>query len=359
LDDPVISYEQCAHIANDCGIHSDEELKEALWFLHTKLGVIRYFHQIPELQDIIICDPQIIFSKINDLIIHTFTFERIQDAYVSETFRKNGIFPADLIDKLSQPSDKIFTNSKLISLLKHMNVIAPIYDAHSKITHYFMACVLTHADKAHDQSRVQQLPFIRTLYNLFGTSTTTSACYIPTLCISFRCGYCPKGMFSALIVDLMKPKNAVTKLQWRLVQDALYRDQVSFEVGREHHVVKIEFLITHLAISVTSSTEVGQRQQCDATKAKELCNAIRLEIERSLVVVSKTLHYGSGAGALFGFYCPKCPDSINRIPAICDEDEPIVMRCKKCGPVDLDNRNHLWFGGKMVCKNSIIYTHIH
>ena len=41
LGDPVISYEQCAHIASNCGIHCDNELKEALWFPHTKLGVIR------------------------------------------------------------------------------------------------------------------------------------------------------------------------------------------------------------------------------------------------------------------------------------------------------------------------------
>lgn len=91
-----------------------------------------------------------------------------------------------------------------------MNVIAPIYDAHSKVTHYFMACVLAHAEKAHDQQRVQQPPLIRTLYNLLGTSTSesTSSSYTTTLCISFRCGYCPKGIFSALVVDLMKPKNA-------------------------------------------------------------------------------------------------------------------------------------------------------
>ena len=55
------------------------------------------------------------------------------------------------------------------------------------------------------------------------------ASYIPTLCVFFHCGYCPKGIFSALVVDLMKPRNRM--LQWQLVQDAIYRDQVSFEVG--------------------------------------------------------------------------------------------------------------------------------
>ena len=348
LGDPVISYEQCAHIASNCEILCDNELKEALWFLHTKLGVIRYFHQIPELQDIVICDPQIIFSKINDLIIHTFTFERIHDAYVSETFRKKGIFPANTLDQISQPSNKLFTNSKIISLLKHMNIIAPIYDAHGTVTHYFMGCILAHAEKAQQRSSL-----IQTLYNLFGRSTSTDTSYIPTLCVSFHCGYCPKGIFSALAIDLMKPK--CRKLQWRLVQDGIYRDQVSFEVGREHHVIKIEFLITHLAISIMTSTEVGRHQQQDVAKAKELCNTLRLEIEESLIVVSKTLHYGFGAGALFGFYCPKCPNNSTSVPAVCDEDEPIVMRCKKCGPTDLDDSNQLWFGEKMV-QSRIIKT---
>ena len=347
VDDQIISYKQCSHIAIDCGIYSDDELKEALWFLHTKLGVIRYFHQIPELQDIVICDPQIIFSKINNLIIHSFTFERTHNAYMSETFQKNGIFPANIFDKVSQPTNKLLTNSKTISLLKHMNIIAPIYDSQGKVTHYFMACVLAHAEKAFSSVRIRWPSMIQKHYNLFGTSS--SASYIPTLCVSFYCGYCPKGVFSALVVDLMKPKDR--QLQWRLVQDAIHRDQVSFEVGREYHIVRITFLITHLAITVIPSTEVARRQQQDTIKAKILCNSIRLEIEESLITVSKSLHYGSGAGALFGFYCPKCtcPSSVSiSVPAICDEDEPVVMKCKKCGPVDLDGRNQIWFGEKMV-----------
>ena len=99
------------------------------------------------------------------------------------------------------------------------------------------------------------------------------------------------------------------------------------------------------------STEVARRKQQDTIKAKILCNSIRLEIEESLITVSKSLHYGSGAGALFGFYCPKrtCPSSVSiSVPAICDEDEPVVMKCQKCGPMDLDDRNQIWFGEKMV-----------
>ena len=83
VESAVVSYEDCSSMANDCGIHGDEEIKEALWFLHTKLGVIRYFHQIPELRDVVICDPQVIFDKITDLITRTFTFEPVSYTHLT------------------------------------------------------------------------------------------------------------------------------------------------------------------------------------------------------------------------------------------------------------------------------------
>ena len=344
VESPVISYEDCQNIASDCSIYGDEELQEALWFLHTKLGVLRYFHQIPELKEIVICDPQIIFNKINNLITQSFSFERTQDACMTERFLKEGIFPANVIDEISLPHDHLLTSSRIAILLKHMNIIAPIYDSHGKVTHYFMACALAHADKS--QPNVGQSPIMHKLRNLFhvNTGTSSSKCYIPTLCVSFRCGYCPKGVFSALVVDLMKP--TCRKLQWRLVKEAIFRDQVSFEVGREHHIVKIIFLITHLEVVIMATTEAAQLQQQSATKAKKLCNSIRHELKQSLIAVSKTLHYGSGAGTVFGFYCP-C-SSTN--PATCDEEDPIVIRCKKCGPIDLDERHRVWFGESLVIK---------
>ena len=49
----AISYDHYLSIANDSGISTKEQLNEALWFLHIKLGLIHYFHDIPELQDVI------------------------------------------------------------------------------------------------------------------------------------------------------------------------------------------------------------------------------------------------------------------------------------------------------------------
>ena len=123
----VISYEECTQMANECGIYGDKDIKEALWFLHTKLGVIRYFHQIPELRDIVICDPQVIFDKITDLITRTFTFEQTRNACVSKEFTQKGIFPFEVIDTISHHSNELLTGSRLVILLKHLRVIAAIY----------------------------------------------------------------------------------------------------------------------------------------------------------------------------------------------------------------------------------------
>jgi hypothetical protein len=70
------------------------------------LGVIRYFGEIPELSDIVICDPQLIFDKITALISRTFTFEETRDAYASKEFREKGIFPARIIDEISSHSNE-------------------------------------------------------------------------------------------------------------------------------------------------------------------------------------------------------------------------------------------------------------
>ena len=339
VETSVLSYEECLHIAKDCGVHGDE-LKEALWFLHTKLGIVRYFNEIPELQDIVILDPQIIFSKITDLITRTFTFQEIEDACISERFQKQGIFPASTVDEISRTSNDLLTCSKITALLKHLNIIAPIYDDQQVVTHYFMACVLSHTSKSplpqHSTLRKPTDPCVGSAF---------SPCSSTMLCISFRCGYCPKGMFSAVVVDLMKLTS--DKLKWRLKEDAIFRDQVSFNVGREYHLVTMTFHITHLDIAISATTQTARDKQQKA--CHEICNSIRLKVEQSLISVSRILHYGSAAGHFFGFYCPRCSGPV---PANCDEEDPVVMSCRTCGPVDLDHQHRVWFGKQLVsCYN--------
>ena len=346
VESSVVSYKDCCSMANDCGIHDDEEIKEALWFLHTKLGVIRYFGDIPELRDIVICDPQVIFDKITALISRTFTFEETKDDHASKEFRDKGIFPARIIDEISGRSNEPLSRKLIVILLKHLRVIAPIYkddqQQQSEIpSRYIIPCVLAHAQVQIELSEGKTHKIIRKITKFLGRrprrSTAQPSSVIPPVCILFRCGYCPKGMFGALIADLMSPVS--TRLHWRLLDDAIYRDQVSFHVGPEHHTVRITFFISFLEVCISADTDHARSAQ--QSHAKAVCNKIRREVEQSLVSVSRTLHYGPGAGIFFGFYC-SCS-----APAKCDEESPVVMKCDQCGLTDLQDKHKLWFSEKL------------
>ena len=326
LQIPVISYEQCTSIAGECGIDTPEEVKEALWFLHHKVGFIRYFESVPELRDVVILDPQLLFDKITELISTTFTFEQV-GPYDACQFRETGIFPLHTIEELTARSSEYLTSAKLVKLLEHLHIIAPIRGKIGEVEKYFMPCVLSHAAPKSIEEK------------------TSSK--IPSLFITFRCGYCPKGVFSALIVHLMsKHNNGGAKITWRLKEDEVSRDKVMFKVGREDNVVSITTHATHLEVFLRSETETQAAAAVLQTSPHEVCNSIRQCIDEGIVTVSKTLHYSCDSAFYYSFYCthPSCTKPHDHL-AVCYGEDPIVMECSKSKQsCDIPDNCRVWFG---------------
>lgn len=67
----VVSYDICFEIAKQCGIINREELNEALHFIHSKMGLIRYFPH-DSIKDLVFLDPQFLFDKVTELIVDTY-----------------------------------------------------------------------------------------------------------------------------------------------------------------------------------------------------------------------------------------------------------------------------------------------
>ena len=343
LQVPVISYEQCTSIASECGIDTPEEVKEALWFLHHKVGFIRYFDSVPELRDVVILDPQLLFDQITELISSTFTFEQV-GPHDAHKFRETGIFPLHTIEDLTAQSSEHLSSAKLVKLLEHLHIIAPIRDASGEVEKYFMPCVLSHA--AHKAS-IQ----------------VEASSKIPSLFITFRCGYCPKGVFSALIVHLMsKHNNGGAKITWRLKEDGVSRDKVMFKVGREDNVVSITTHVTHLEVFVQSETETQASAAVLQTSPHEVCNSIRQSINEGIVTVSQTLHYSCDSAFYYSFYCTNtsCAKPHDHL-AVCYSEDPIVMECSKSRrSCDLPDNYRIWFGhpvSKYWCITSIVHQY--
>ena len=322
LTDPVITYQQCQSIAAQCGITRRQHLDDTLHFLHTKLGVVRYFVNIPELREIVIRDPQILFDKISNLISNTFTFEHAHPSTV-ETFQHKGIFSLNEIERLTTGSNKLLTTPKLLTLLEHLHIIAPIQDDIGRVVEYFMPCVLSHATPSSTDAPVDKT--------------------IPPLLVTFQCGYCPKGIFSALVTYLLS-KGTVSGTAWRLKKDGMARDQVTFHAGVERNIVAVRTHVTHLDVTV-QPTCARQPQS-----VHKVCSNIRESIQEAIQVVSRTLHYSCDSSFSFAFNCyhAACTRSKTHA-AIRHEDSPSVSVCCKTGSVErLQHHHALWFNQDIV-----------
>ena len=275
LNDRVISYDQCYNVAQQCGINSEEELKEALWFLHTKMGVIRYFPH-DDLSRIVIIDPQLLFDRVTDLIVKTFTFENA-GPLLSDNFEKKGVFFLKDFEQFNPTPDPLLTHSRFLELLKHLRIVVPFLND----VKYFIPCVLAHADKA--------------LY------PPRQHCKVPTLAIVFDCGYCPKGVTGAAVKYLMA-NEMQSQFVWKLQEDQIFRDQVSFFVGP--NLITLCLYPTHFEVVYAPSTEHAEAVCSIEETCHEICQSIKSAIQTVLKDINMTCHYDTT------FYCTLCKSHI-------------------------------------------------
>ena len=317
---PILKYEQCFDAAQQCGIKTRNEMNDALRFLHENVGVIRYYHDLPELREFIIKDPQYIFDMVTDLIVATFTFDRTAPA-LREQFTKRGIFPLDVFEKLAR-STELLPPSKLVTLLQHLNIVA-LLKKDGVSSEYFIPCVLTHSEDS--QSTV--------------TSATCSG--VPPLLVTFESGYCPKGLFGALVVYLLQNKMK-SDLEWGLEQDKIFRDQISLSVG-PYDSFQLKVLPAFLSIELCTSTGASTRRPSLGSVCREVQRCISGGIDK----VSESLHCSRKAAHSFGFFCPEEVDADQPShPATVNfhRGEPCNMKCSVHGRFDLPDGYQVWFG---------------
>ena len=362
--DRVLSYEQCFEVARQCGITSREELNEALWFLHTKVGLIRHFQGagLEDLQEIVIQDPQVLFDRITNLVVETFTFDKTSPA-VRENFKKKGIFPFSTFEKISASSDHLLTPSRLVKLLEHLHIIAPLEKEEVEKAaeeeegeegkeekeweegekRYFMPCILAHTQSAEVSSWLEWIS--RAFTAVFRRSAEQSP-NNSSLLVGFRCGYCPKGLFAALVVYLLANARSHGH-KWTLQRDQIFKDQISFLV-RPYDTVSITVQLKFFEITCNPvSSELSRNRHFPLATT---CGEVRRWIETGIREVTSALHYTSDAAHYLAFYCPgnhRGPDPREPHPAEINffNDKPCTLQCVlgERGTFRLPSGHERWF----------------
>ena len=329
MKSPVLNYERCYSVAQQCGIKTRNEMNDALRFLHENVGVIRYYHDIPELREFVIKDAQYVFDMITNLIVATFTFDHTAPA-VREQFTKKGIFPLNVFEKLAR-STEFLPASKLVALLQHLDIVA-LLKKDGVSSHYFIPCVLAHSEDS-------------------STGTSAACSGVPPLLVMFQSGYIPKGLFGALVVYLLQNKMK-SELEWGLEQDEIFRDQICFSVG-PFDSFQLRVLPAFLSIELCASSGASTRRLSLAS----VCSEVQRCISNGIDEVSKTLHCSRKAAHSFGFFCPEVVDTDQPPhPATVNfhHGEPCNMKCPLTHKrFDLPDGHQMWFSEVRYIKSDL------
>ena len=140
-DKSVISNEECFKVAQECGIQSKKDYQAALQFLHKQTGLLHYYKQPSDLNQIVIRDPQHLFGRVSKLVQETFVFDKTHSGKCRDDFEK-GIFTKEDYEMLTKDSTSMLTPSMLLKLLEHLKVVVPLVAGEK----YFNPSILVQGD---------------------------------------------------------------------------------------------------------------------------------------------------------------------------------------------------------------------
>ena len=313
LPKSTVTYKECIELAKKCNV-PEEELQDCLLFLHHKTGTIRYYGSVKELEDTIIIQPSVIFGAISGLIVSTFTNKNV-DGYEIDVFEQYGLFNSKRVESIFNKNKNMSELSfdVFLTLLNHLNILGPVHDPDPKFSNYdyFLPCALVHASEA-----------------------LSSEDQLDPLLVLFQGGFVPKGVFSALLVYLLREK------KWMIQHDncepRLYRNQVYFYTDSSgiNCPISLKATAEYLVVHVES-------KQASSSSRHKICQILEIGISN----VCKHLRYDdSFCTHQFGFYCdhPDCAGKGKHIAKV--DSTKKNMKCnltKRTYPVHKD-REH-WF----------------
>ena len=283
----IITLDEFKILAAKHGIEGDDVF-HLLHFLHLRIGIVRYY-DVDGLRDIVIIEPQVLFNTITDLVIRTFSCGALirqemddfgKKGYMSSSVLEcvinneetKGILPASAF-KGKCFSDEKISSETFLQLLVHLRIITPIATPEDEEMKYFIPCVLNHVPVSS------------------GEDVETD---ILPLHVKFQCRHCPKGVFGGLVTHLMTPdvsKQNDTETTFSLVQDKIFKDQVTFDVTCNGFQDEMSITVYSSHLEVNFVPYFPEDREDFPTKI--VCCNVRQIVEDSIGRSLSDLHYSN------------------------------------------------------------------
>ena len=270
LNKPVVSLAQCEEIAKRLSMHTP--VQEAIWFFHHNIGSLMHYPDIPSMEGIVICGPQVLFDSISSLIIDKFKHgNRALRPHEIDEFHQKGQFT------LSHIQDNLRSSylelKQLMDILKYHNIVSEIkHDQEENFSQsepkFIMPAILKSAsDKELD------IPV---------TTSPADQATAPIM-IHFEGGFVPFGVFSTSIAHLIALHDSMSP-KWQLCDD-LKRNKITFCIDGTFYAT-ITSRLQYLKIVVSHHPRA--RSKCSLSK---ICSAVRQTVVGTLETVISKMRY--------------------------------------------------------------------
>ena len=245
---------KCEEISQQCGV-KDEEFEVVLHYLHYEAGTLLYYPDIPQLNNCVITDFQLIFDSISKIIVGYFDDNSERGPHLSDKYSLHE--KGQLNTSILKDVEGCLEKNELLALMQHRHIISKM-DGDT----FFMPSVLPKAEPSYSKS-------------------SDSSSFL----VMFEHGCCPIGLFCAVTTRLIVTYN------WRLQKNApQFRNKISFYLSKKVYCIIFTAFFAHYEISL-----VGTK---DKSSNKQIFKAV----DEAFRTVCKDMNYPSPS---YGFYCPK------------------------------------------------------
>ena len=310
-----VSFDDCVKLGSRFGMKK-EMVKVALQFLHKYIGLVMYYPQNSHLKNVVVCDPQIVFSSISELIFEIYDPYK---GYITEAqydhFVRTGCFSPQEIHHKVDSAKKLLPIETVVHLLEHLNIIAKIPSTLGVQKDADQTENKSVTAKAKDASTVhKEYYFFPAVLQTADLSPVTKPGpneeQLPEpLCIRFQTGYLPLGFVCALTANLIAEKSFELipfvedghKVTYK--NKIRFRFQGKFDIIMTSHSKYCEFYVKRCS-PMEESIEFWDH---------ECCPHIRTIICEAANRVIQSMQHGSlyklSKGYELAFKCPQHPNT--------------------------------------------------
>ena len=348
-----VSFDDCVKLGEHFKMNQ-KEVPIALTFLHKYVGLVMYFPNDKNLQNLVICNPQVVFSSISELTFSVYdsSSRKKQLRAVNpkqKRFEQTGIFnPLEV--SYPKESSKIMSIHDLVSMLVHLNIAAKITTSIDD-TKQKLASEHTQSEASPETKRESDEYFFPAVLKTVDTSSlvcdvrAAADKILPEpLCVKFQTGYTPMGFSCSLSARLM----ADEKFSLAPEEQTLYKNKLKLRYNGR-------FNITMISLPLRCEFQVGDhhgnkefhKQDCCPEIMKLICEAINYVLKSMQRTLLSEISYD------LAFKCPNHSNSkfgYEPLGKFVHTDKSCTqlkhIECLECASTitDLKPEMKVWFG---------------